>query len=432
MLFRSFLTIILIGSMAALSSCEKGEEPIPPVVEPAKYTIKGQVLNQQTNQPLQGVAVKMGALTTSTSATGEFEFKDLTEAGKYTLTFTKEKFFNATYSLEFQAAEPNQIVSFNITVAMVPYVEGVTPINPSEGGTIDVVGDVPVTVTIPAGTTVTDASNQPVTGPINISAMQVPDIVTSDENYNPGLVTLQFGPAGLKFSKPLPIALANPFQSLRFEEMKLEYYNQSTMKWEVQAQPVTYAEGNKYNTTVNHFSLYKLSYSIRMSFLSALKEGINVIDTPIKNDGLTGKNVTSIKVKRKTGYIFLTPVETVIANAGITGEDAARLAKEAKAIGAALNGMATASSSFTEIEQEVAVDRVVQPNYQLVTTGDQRITRVQYSFVVQKFPDNNSKTTLTFEIHRADLVTLSFQDLPLDDHGHGDHGDHGNGGGGSL
>lgn len=420
-LFRNILSIILIGFLAVFSSCEKGEEPIPPVVEPAKYIIKGQVLNQQTSQPLQGVAVKMGTLTATTSANGEFEFKDLTEAGKYTLTFAKEDFFNASYSLEFQAAEPNQVISFSITVSMVPYVEGVTPITPSEGGVVRIDAEVPVTLTIPAATTVTDANNQPVTGPINITAIEIPDIVTPTE-YNPGLVTLQFGPAGLKFSNPLPVVVDNPFSSsVYFEEIQLEYFNETLNKWEVQPQPVTYISGeNKYRTTIDHFSRYKFSIHAARTILSSLEENITVIDSPIENRGSTSQTVESITVERKSGYIFTTPVETVLTNAGISASDIPGLKTVIEDVVKLFYSRTSAASSLITIEDEISINRTIQANHKLVTTGRQAIDRHTYRFLIAV---DTQRKVLDFEVHSANAaVTLNFQDLSIDDHGHGGGG----------
>lgn len=420
-LFRSLLLILLVGSIATISSCDKEEEPVVPEPVPATYTIKGQVLSQADNQPLSGVEVKMGALTTTTGATGQFEFNNLAQPGKYTLTFSKEDFFEASYSLEFEEAAPNQTVSFSITVTMVPYVEGVTPVNPAEGGVISIEGDVPVTVTVPAGTVVTDANNQPVTGTINITAVETPDIVTAQTDYNPGLVVLNFEPSGLQFSNPLPIAVENPFETLRFDEIQLEYYNESTNEWEVQEQPITYAgTDNKFNTTINHFSMYKFAVGVRLSILSALDESINVIDSPIENRSITSQNVATIKVQRKSGFDYATPVETVIANAGITGPDASLLNDFVNELARL---MFNTSPSLSLVEEEITVNRTIQPNYKLETTGHQTINRRRIQFQI-RFISAGGAVNLEFEIHSAGAVTLTFQDLPIDDHG--------SGGGGSL
>ena len=422
--FRSLLMILLVGSLTAISSCETSDEPTPPEPLPAKYTIKGQVLNQQNNQPLQGVVVTMGTLTATTSATGNFEFKDLTAAGKYTLTFAKADFFNATYSLEFQAAAPNHTITYNISVTMVPYVEGVTPITPAQGGTISIGGATPAALTIPAGTTVTDANNQPVTGAINITAVVTPDVVAGTVN-NPGISVLRFEPSGLQFSNPLPLLVNNPLSNSRFSNVRLEYFNESQNQWIVQSQPVTFNSAeNKYTTSITHFSMYKIAYVTTRTSLGAIEENINVVDTPIENKTLTAKSVSKIKVQRMSGYIFSTPIETVLANAGITGSDVATLKAMIEGMVKPYFGNTGASSSLAVVDEDISVSRTIQPNYKLVTTGRQAIDR--NSFAVGIITPANTSVTVNFEVHSAGAVALFFQDILIDDHGHG------SGGGGSL
>ncbi|MFA6770743.1 MAG: carboxypeptidase regulatory-like domain-containing protein, partial [Bacteroidales bacterium] len=219
-LIKGAFTLFLIISLAGIVSCEKKDEPVPPAPLPAKYTIKGVVLNQQNNQALPGVLVTMGSLSKTTDASGNFEFKDLTTAGKYTLIFTKDDFFDATYSIEFPEAAPNHVLTLNLSVSMVPYVPGVTPIDPSTGGTINIVAETPASLTIPAGTTVTDKNDVPVTGSINITAVPTTNIVSGTLN-NPGLSVLRFEPSGLKFSNPLPLTIDNPLTSVRFSSVQL-------------------------------------------------------------------------------------------------------------------------------------------------------------------------------------------------------------------
>ncbi len=421
--FRGFLMILLVGSLSIFSSCDKEDEPTPPAPQPAKYTIKGQVLSQQDNSPLQGVTVIMGNLNTTTNTSGIFEFKDLTQAGKYTLVFSKDDFFDATYSLEFQEAAPNHTITFNISVTMVPYVPGVTPITPVEGGTIDIGGAVPVTLTIPAGTTVTDANNQPVTGSINITAVITPDVVVGTVN-NPGIAVLRFEPSGLQFSNPLPLVVDNPLTANRFKNVQLEYFNESTNQWEVQQTPVTYdAATNKYSTSITHFSVYKISYITLRTSLGAMEEDINVVDTPIENTTLSPINVTTIKVDRKKGYIFETPVATVLSNAGITGADATALEAMIKNVVKPYFGNTSALASFETIQENITVSRIIQPNYKLVTTGRQAIDRNNFEIEIET---SSGTKTLNFEVHSAGATALFFQDIIIDDHSHG------SGGGGTL
>lgn len=423
-LIRGAFTLLLIISLAGIVSCEKKDEPVPPAPLPAAYTIKGVVMNQQTNAPLAGVLVTMGTLTQTTTAAGAFEFKNLATAGKYTLVFTKTDFFSATYSLEFQTAAPNHVITFNVSITMVPFVPGVTPINPSTGGTITIGGTTPATITIPAGTTVTDKDNKPVTGPINITAITTPDVISGSIN-DPGLIVLRFEPSGLKFSNPLPVLVNNPMSSFSFANVKLEFFNETLNQWEVQPQAVTYNSTTKqYATTITHFSIYKLAFSTPRTNMGAVEEVINVTDTPIENKTLTPINISKITVQRKNGYIFATPVATLVANAGITGSDAIALKKIIEDALKPYFGNSASISAFETVQQDIPVTRSIQPNFKLVTTGRQTIDRNKFSFSI-----NNSAGTpvvINVEVHSAGAVALSFQDISLDTHGHG------GGGGGSI
>lgn len=423
-LIRGAFTLLLIISLAGIVSCEKKDEPVPPAPLPAAYTIKGVVMNQQTNAPLAGVLVTMGTLTQTTSATGAFEFKNLATAGKYTLVFTKSDFFSATYSLEFQAAAPNHVITFNVSITMVPFVPGVTPITPTIGGTIDIGGATPAVLTIPASTTVTDKDNKPVTGSINITAVVTPDVVAGTVN-NPGVVVLRFEPSGLKFSKPLPLVVNNPLTAARFTNVQLEFYNEIINQWEVQTQPITYNTTTKqYNTTIDHFSIYKLAIITTRTNLGAVEEALNVIDTPIENKTLVPVSVPKIKVERKNGYIFATPLTTLLTNAGITGADATKLKSMIEDAIKPYYGNSAALASFQTVQQDIVVDRFVQPNFKLLTTGRQSIDRNKFSISITT--DAGGVKVLDVVVHSAGAVALSFQDISLDTHGHG------GGGGGSI
>ncbi len=423
LLLKGFMMTLLVISFAAISSCEKGDEPPPlPEPQPAKYTIKGQVINQQTNTPISGVLVTMGSLTQTTTATGSFEFANLTEAGKYTLVFKKEGFFDATYSLEFQAAAPNHTISYTISVSMVPYVPGVTPINFATGGTVSVTGAVPAELTIPAGTTVTDKNGQPVTGTVNITAVANPDIIAGTSN-NPGIAVMRFEPSGLQFSNPLPLALNNPLSTYRFTSVQLEYFNETTNLWEVKPQPVTYNTAtNKYETVINHFSIYKISHTVAMSYLGSTEENVNVIDNLIENKTLTPKTITSISIKRKSGYKYETPLETLITQAGVSGSDVSALAAMIEEVIKPYVGNASPVAELVLTDEAVSVSRVIQPNYKLVTSGRQAIDRNSFTVSIT---GPGGEVSITAVVQSAGAVSLFFQDSLIDDHGHG------GGGGGS-
>lgn len=416
-LIKGAFTLFLIISLAGIVSCEKKDEPVPPAPLPAKYTIKGVVLNQQNNQALPGVLVTMGSLSKTTDASGNFEFKDLTTAGKYTLIFTKDDFFDATYSIEFPEAAPNHVLTLNLSVSMVPYVPGVTPIDPSTGGTINIVAETPASLTIPAGTTVTDKNDVPVTGSINITAVPTTNIVSGTLN-NPGLSVLRFEPSGLKFSNPLPLTIDNPLTSVRFSSVQLDFYNESSNQWEKQTQPVTFSTAtNKYSTTINHFSIYKLAFVTPQTSLGSLEEAIKAVD-PIENTTSSVKNVSVINIELKKGYIFETPLATLISNAGITGTDATDLKKIIEDAIKPYYGNSNALTSFETVNQDFSVTRTIAPNYKLLTTGRQAIDRDKFSISVT----GSSTAVIDVVVHSAGTVTLVFQDVSLETHGHGGGG----------
>lgn len=423
---RAGVLVLMAFFIASATSCSKDDEPERPDPQPPKYTIKGQVMNQATNTPLAGVLVTMGTLTQTTNATGNFEFANLTQAGKYTLVLTKDGFFSATYSIEFQAGAPNYVLVYTISVTMVPFVEGVTPINPAEGGSINISGStLPASLTIPANTTIKDKDNNPVTGTVNISAIAVPDFVASGTVNNPGLAVMQFGPSGLQFSNPLPLVINNPLANNRFKNIQLEYYNQTSGQWEIKPQSVNYvSSNNKYNTTINHFSIYKITYISQRTPLAAQEENVNVVDNMIHNNSVQPITVNTIAIKRKQGYKFGTPLNTVIANAGITGTDASTLKAMIENLVKPYFGNSNSVDEFALVDDNISVNRTILPDWKLLTTGKQIIERYRFSVVMTK--GDGTDVTLNMEVHSAGAVSLFFEDK------HETHGDHGSGGGGSV
>ncbi|MDP3435919.1 MAG: hypothetical protein Q8S04_01610 [Bacteroidales bacterium] len=422
MLIRTMLYALLIVSFAGLTSCEKKPVPIPEP-QPAKYTIKGQVLSQQTNAPLAGVLVSMGILSQTTNATGSFEFKDLTTAGKYTLAFTKADFFNANYSIEFQAAPLNSTLTYNISVTMVPFVPGVTPITPASGGTINITGTTPATLTIPAGTTVTDKNGVAVTGSINITAVKAPDIVSGTVN-NPGVAVFRFEPSGLQFSNPLPLVVNNPLTGYRFTNIRLEFYNETLGQWEIKTQPVTYnTSTNKYGTTINHFSVYKLATDILKTYLGATLENVTVVNNSIENRSLLPVTITSIQVQRKNGYKFDPAITTALTAKGITGADATALKTWIEDAIKPYYGNNSAITDLVTVNENIGVSRVIMPDNKLVTTGVQAIDSDKYVFSVT----TPAGVTILVDIivKSARAVALTHEDM------HYTHGTHGGGGGGT-
>ncbi len=420
---RTVLFALLIVSLTGITACKEKTPTPTPEPQPAKYTIKGVVLNQQTNAPLAGVLVSMGVLNATTTSAGAFEFKDLTTAGKYTLSFSKTDFFNATYSIEFQTAPLNSTMTYNISVTMVPYVPGVTPITPANGGTINITGTIPATLSIPSGTTVTDKNGQPVTGSINITAVTNPDIISGNVN-NPGIAVLRFEPSGLQFSNPLQLIINNPLTNYRFTNVQLEYFNQTTNQWEIKSQPVTYnSTTNKYGTSINHFSIYKVSTIIPREYQGATLENVNVIDNVIENRSLLNVTITKIAIQRKNGYIYDPAITTVLASKGITGADANALKTMIEDAIKPYYFNASALTAFATVNEDISVNRVIIPDNKLVTTGLQAIDANKYSVSITQ--PNGTTIVIEVIVKSAGAVTLTHTDM------HYTHGTHGGGGGGT-
>lgn len=423
---RSVFAGLLMATLLVVASCEKTVEPPPtPEPQPAKYTIKGTVINQATNAALPGVLVTMGLLTQTTTATGSFEFANLTTAGKYTLVFTKADFFSSTYSLEFIAAAPNHVLIYTLSATMVPYVPGVTPLNPINGGTIPVTGGVTTTLTIPANTTVKDANNVPVTGNINITAVTTPDIVVAGSVNNPGLAVLRFEPSGLQFSNPLPLVVDNTITGYRFPQIHLEFFNSLTNLWEIQPQPVTFvAATNDYSTTISHFSLYKVAFSSTVEELAPTTIVIEVTDSVIRNFSLVNLSVTSIRYKYNTGYKLEKPILTTLSELGITGTDATQIADLITTVIKNQFGGIAPVNSFSTTNGTIAVQRTVIPKWKLMTSGTQKILNKKYTIQVVKISDGTTKN-IVINVNSAGDVALTMVDKIFDAR------DHGMGGGGT-
>lgn len=427
---------LLVAALVGAASCTKVPEPTPtPEPQPATYTIKGQVFNNTTKAYLPGVTVTMGTKTATTDSFGKFEFANLTTAGKYNIVLTKADFYSAQYSLEFPTAGLNHNLVYSITMTMVPYVPGITPLDPLAGGTIAIEGGTnDAALTIPASTTVKDANGATITGPINITAVEVNDIFVAGAVNNPGIMTLRFEPSGLVFSKPLTISVDNPLTAYKYSELQLEYFNNTLSKWEVQTAPVTYtAATNDYLTSITHFSLYKVSFKAPVVDEPSTTEKIKVLDSLMINRGLTPYNVTGIRYVEKQGYKFTEPLATTLTNAGITGADQTELISSITALVTNhFNGIAPLAAFGTPTYTK-AVTRTIQPMYYQVTTANQTFTKKKFTIKVTNTAGTVTKT-LEIRTIMAGTVDLVFQDLIYDDHAHAHlHGhDHGLGGGGTI
>ena len=436
-LIRPASASLLIAALVGAASCTRVDDPIPtPEPLPATYTIKGQVYNQKTNLVLPGVTVTMGTKTATTDSFGKFEFANLTTAGKYNMVLTKADFFSATYSLEFPVAAPNHALIFSLTMTMVPYVPGVTPLDPTIGGTIFIEGGAnDATLTIPSGTTVKDDAGATITGPILITAVEIADIYVQGAVNNPGIMTIRFEPSGYLFSKPLVLAIDNPLTNWKYAELQLEKFNSLLGVWEIQTTPVTYsaAPANDYVTSITQLSIYKISFRSPIVNAGTTVKPIKVLDSLMINRGLTAYNQTSVRYIESTGYKFETPLATTLTAAGITGADQTELIASITALVTANNNGVAPVTTYGTKTTTTAVTRTIPSMFYQVTTGTQ-------NFVARKFtikltnPAGTVTKTLEIITIKADMISLSYSLKVYDTHAHGHlHGfDHGLGGGGTI
>jgi hypothetical protein len=320
-------------------------------------------------------------------------------------------------------------------MSMVPYVPGITPLDPSTGGTIAIEGGAAdAALTIPSGTTVKDAAGATVTGPILITAVEVNDITVAGAVNNPGIMTLRFEPSGYVFSKPLVVAVDNPLTSWKYAELQLEYYNEQLSKWETQATAVTYdAAKNDYLTSITHFSLYKVSFKSPVVDAGTTTQPIKVLDSLMINRGLTAFHITAMRYVENTGYKFATPLATTLTAAGITGADQTELISTITALVTAnYNGVAPVANFGTKTTT-LTVDRNIQAMFYQQTSGIQNFKSKKFTIKLTNTAGTVNKTLDIITVE-SDMVNLTYVDKAYDDHAHYHlHAhDHGLGGGGTI
>lgn len=126
-----------------------------------------------------------------------------------------------------------------------------------------------------------------------------------------GILTGEFSPGGLTFSKPLEWHIVNPFSNLIFDNMHFLYNDGNT--WvPTDVIPILNTEG-EYVTTIQHFSEYMLSVPFKITKVVARMQK-NVIEL---------KNTTSEKLKNPTinttiinGYTVITDGVQALTEAG--------------------------------------------------------------------------------------------------------------------
>lgn len=88
-------------------------------VEPLKYgDLRGRVYDMHTNEPLAGVAVKVGEQTASSSA-GEYTIPSL-QVGRYSASFSKEGYVTTIYTENLVIREGDNVINVGLAPAPTP------------------------------------------------------------------------------------------------------------------------------------------------------------------------------------------------------------------------------------------------------------------------------------------------------------------------
>ncbi len=233
---------ILLSMLLLCISCElvKQEEDVTPKATGFKM-LTGKIVDESTNNGIEGVLISIGGLTAKTDGKGNFEFgTDLLE-GTYTLTATKTNFISLRRNVK--------IVSGNSSIAsysMFAKSSG-TVINAASGGTI--LQNSLYEMSIPPGALPqnTEISITPVLG------AGIP--LESSNRFTVDAIYLE--PSGLTFLKPITIKIPNRLQFLDPSKIKAVSINSTTFAEEALNVSVV---NNSLVVSLNHFSTVE-SYS---------------------------------------------------------------------------------------------------------------------------------------------------------------------------
>lgn len=420
---KLFKTALLgLATVVLATACNKTTEPPIRPDETAKYNISGQVLGNNLENSdltaLAGVTVsyKFGSVSDETdrpTRTATSRSRDSFRAGALRSDVLAGRVqHDLLQSRVPDAARHDHRLS---TQDHDGQASGGYDDRRSGGRrTVPVTGAVTAQLTVNPSTTVKDASGKDVAGEINITATPVNDIVTGQAESTTGLAVLQFLPEGYRFSPALNLAVQNPMTNHYFGNTFLQYYDAGTGMWNTMSQPVTFANG-AYNTTIDHFSIYKIGFSNGRSEVSSESRSIDVIDGVIDNTGkLEPVPVIFAKVQRLTGYVYTTPIADALQAAGITS-DVDELTAEIQKVIKASNQGVDAVDQMTTVESEIPVNISVPANTKLTMTAQQVVTTVAYTFNIMS-TSGSSYSVVVNTLVPANSVSVTTDFTPGDTH----------------
>ena len=267
--------------LAIMSSCKKDDDsnsnPIPPSGTTFKTTIVGKI-SDDVNVVVAGATVRFGTNTTTTNEKGYFVFANVDASkDRIVVKATKAGYFDAVYAKRSQTGDANYM-NFIMQKKILP-----TNIPGSAGGVVNLTGG--GKITFPPNAFV-DASGNPYTGTVKVTARNIRTIHDNFESMipggdlmginlagqtqslfsfgmveailtdNTGLNEVKLGPgktAELKF----PIEA--PQSGAALATSPLWYLDETTGIWKEEGEAIK--SGNFYIGNVSHFSVWNCDYS---------------------------------------------------------------------------------------------------------------------------------------------------------------------------
>ncbi|MCD7963335.1 MAG: carboxypeptidase-like regulatory domain-containing protein [Rikenellaceae bacterium] len=413
-------------SVIAVGCNEKHAEYPPVTPGAATYEINGYVTKSGSTTRLDDVKVTYSSPTsrsasTTTNSDGYFEFVGLSEYGTYNLTFERDGYSTNYQTVTFTQGSTgeNKVQSVNVSLSELP--ENGTSVDPSVGGTVPIEGNISGEIIVPAGTTVRNANNEVVTGPIEFYANEVSDITTAnDDSYAP-IAVVDLLPNGYTFSPSLTLQIDNPMNTYHFNDVILQYFNPSTGKWQTQSQAVTYEDGH-YIANISHSSIYKIAINSEVATTNA-NEALEVMDSIRDNsNSIEPLNVTSATVYKLSGYRYVNSIAAALEEAGITVETTTITTQLENVIKKYLKITTDPSYEFLSTPTAMNINQTVNPGYILKIRANQDI--MTYTFTFDLRNTNNTSHTVTVVVEKAG-DSVSINPVLVDGN------DHGTGGGGS-
>ena len=278
---------LLVTMSVGMTSC-KDDEPTPTVVEnpldAEAYYITGKVSEGAT--ALAGVKVSTSGAEATTGADGLYQL-EVGKKGDYTVSFAKDGYVgvSATATIASDASKRSGVaVVQEMTKANQP-----VNVKPDQAATVTGGEKSAASLEIPAGA-VKVATDITVTEYV---------AGAKKESAHASLSTINCQPDGLKFEKPVKVAVKNQTSNtIYFSDVK--HYVEKDGAWTVAGNATYDAANNMYGTELTSFSNHSFGPTYAASVKGNTTESLG--EVVIDNMGNMGPKEGDITVKQKIGW----------------------------------------------------------------------------------------------------------------------------------